>query len=64
MSESSTKETTLLRNLWDERTAASLAEARRIIESSFPVDRFEPAAVDRWSAEYRRFQDYVELTCV
>jgi rhamnulokinase len=43
---------------------ASLAEARRIIESSFPVDRFEPAAVDRWSAEYRRFQDYVELTCV
>jgi len=43
---------------------ASLAEARRIIESSFPVERFEPAAVDRWSAQYRRFQDYVELTCV
>ena len=41
-----------------------LAEARRIIESSFPVDRFEPAAADRWNAQYRRFQDYVELTCV
>ncbi|HEX9369281.1 MAG TPA: FGGY-family carbohydrate kinase, partial [Vicinamibacterales bacterium] len=43
---------------------ASLAEARRIIEYSFPVDRVEPGAADRWSAHYRRFQDYVELTCV
>ena len=42
----------------------SLAEARRIIEHSFPVDRFEPVAADRWDAEYRRFCDYVELTCV
>lgn len=42
----------------------SLAEARRIIEASFPVDRFEPIAADRWDAHYRRFQDYVELTCV
>jgi rhamnulokinase len=42
----------------------SLAEARRIIERSFPAERFEPAAVDRWNAHYRRFQDYVELTCV
>jgi rhamnulokinase len=42
----------------------SLAEARRIIEVSFPVDRFEPIASDRWQAHYRRFQDYVELTCV
>jgi rhamnulokinase len=42
----------------------SLAEARRIIESSFPADRFEPAAADRWNAHYRRFRDYVELTCV
>ena len=41
-----------------------LAEARRLIERSFPVSRFEPAAADRWSAHYRRFQDYVELTCV
>jgi rhamnulokinase len=43
---------------------SSLAEARRIIEYSFPVDRFEPAAADGWSAHYRRFQDYVEPTCV
>lgn len=42
----------------------SLAEARRIIASSFPVARFEPIASDRWQAHYRRFQDYVELTCV
>jgi rhamnulokinase len=42
----------------------SIAEARRIIEHSFPVARFEPAAADRWQAHYRRFQDYVELTCV
>ena len=41
----------------------TLAEARRIIEASFPVDRFAPAAADRWEAHYRRFQDYVELTC-
>jgi rhamnulokinase len=43
---------------------SSVAEARRIIEYSFPVDRFEPEAADRWEAHYRRFQDYVELTCV
>ena len=43
---------------------ASLAEARRIIERSFPVDRFEPADRDRWNSHYRRFQQYLELTCV
>jgi rhamnulokinase len=42
----------------------SLAAARRIIAHSFPVDRFEPVTADRWDAQYRRFQDYVELTCV
>ena len=42
----------------------TLAEARHIIEHSFPVERFAPAAADRWNAEYRRFQNYVELTCV
>jgi len=41
-----------------------LAEARRLIERSCPVARFEPAAADRWSAHYRRFRDYVKLTCV
>ena len=43
---------------------SGLAEARRIIEYSFPADRFEPAAADRWNVHYRRFRDYVELTCV
>ena len=42
---------------------SDLAEARRIIEHSFPVERFEPSAADRWSAQYRRFREYVELTC-
>ena len=41
----------------------SLEEARAVIERSFPVERFEPLAADRWDAEYRRFQQYVELTC-
>jgi rhamnulokinase len=43
---------------------SSLTEARRIIERSFPAERFAPAVADRWNAQYRRFQDYVELTCV
>ena len=43
---------------------SSLAEARRIIERSFPVERFEPVQCDRWNAHYRRFQEYLELTCV
>ena len=41
----------------------SLLEARAVIERSFPVERFEPVAADRWDAEYRRFQHYVEFTC-
>jgi sugar (pentulose or hexulose) kinase len=41
----------------------SIAEARAVIERSFPVERFEPAEADRWDAEYRRFQDYMEFTC-
>ena len=41
----------------------SLAEARSAIDRSFPVERFEPLAADQWDAEYRRFQQYMELTC-
>jgi rhamnulokinase len=44
--------------------AGSLGEARTIIERSFPVERFEPAATDVWDAHYARFVDYVEMTCV
>jgi rhamnulokinase len=46
------------------RAVRTLADARRIIERSFPVERFEPSQCDRWNAHYRRFQEYLELTCV
>ena len=42
----------------------SLAEARQTIARSFPVERFEPAAADRWEAHYHRFRDYVEMAGV
>jgi sugar (pentulose or hexulose) kinase len=45
-------------------TVASLVDARRVIERSFPVDRFEPRETDRWNDHYQRFQQYLELTCV
>jgi rhamnulokinase len=41
---------------------STLADARRIVERSFPAARFEPKAADRWQAQYRRFRDYVALT--
>ena len=43
---------------------ASLGAAREIIERSFPAERFEPEATDRWDAHARRFRQYLELTCV
>ena len=43
---------------------SSLAEARTIIERSFPVERFEPVAADLWDTHYARFLEYVEMTCV
>jgi rhamnulokinase len=42
----------------------SLDDARRIIERSFPVERFEPIEPDRWNEHYRRFHEYLEPTCV
>jgi rhamnulokinase len=42
----------------------SLADAREIIERSFPVERFEPMAQDRWNDQYSRFHEYLEPTCV
>jgi rhamnulokinase len=42
----------------------SLGEARAVIERSFPVERFEPAASDIWDSQYERFLNYVEMTCV
>ena len=46
------------------KAVASLSEARRIIEHSFPVERFEPVAPEAWNAHYRRFHEYLEPTCV
>jgi hypothetical protein len=43
---------------------SSLSEARAIIDRSFPVERFEPADVDRWEPQYRRFREFEELTLV
>ena len=42
-------------------TVSSLAEARKIIERSFPLERFDPVATDRWQQHYQRFQQYVEV---
>lgn len=43
--------------------AGSIADARRMIECSFPTERVEPVDADRWDAHYRRFKQYVELAC-
>jgi rhamnulokinase len=39
---------------------SSLAEARAVIDRSFPVERFEPLTTDRWDGQYRRFQEYLD----
>ena len=40
----------------------SLADARQVIERSFPAERFEPQSADLWDAQYRRFAYYMEFT--
>lgn len=40
---------------------ASLAEARQVIERSFPVERFEPSDADRWDLQYKRFRNYLAI---
>jgi rhamnulokinase len=37
----------------------SLAEARQIIDRSFPTERFEPTDSSRWNKEYDRYQHYL-----
>ena len=37
---------------------SSLAEARAVIERSFPVDRYAPGDADVWDREYKRFLSY------
>jgi rhamnulokinase len=36
---------------------STLAEARAIIEASFPAERFEASSIGRWAEAYRRFRD-------
>jgi rhamnulokinase len=36
---------------------SSLAEARAVIEASFPTERFDPGSADGWEGAYRRFRD-------
>ena len=38
---------------------ASLADARNIIKSSFPTERFEPTGTERWDHNESRFQEYL-----
>jgi len=40
--------------------AGSLAEARAVIDRSFPVERFTPVESERWDEPLRRFRAYVE----
>jgi rhamnulokinase len=42
--------------------AASLAEARAVVERSFPTRRFDPTHPDTWERQYRRFQGYLAET--
>jgi rhamnulokinase len=42
---------------------STLAEARTIIDRSFPTERIEPRDPGRWDTHYKRFRDYVEFTC-
>jgi rhamnulokinase len=39
----------------------SIVEARQVIERSFPVERVQPIAPERWSEHYPCFKQYVEL---
>ncbi len=36
----------------------SLADARDVIERSFPIELFDPIDNDRWDGQYGRFKDY------
>ena len=42
-------------------TVSSLAQARSIIERSFPLERFDPIATERWTPHYERVQEFAEV---
>jgi rhamnulokinase len=39
---------------------SSIEDVRRVIDRSFPAERFEPKATDRWDEHRPRFLEYVE----
>jgi sugar (pentulose or hexulose) kinase len=41
--------------------ARSLAEARAMIDRSFPTEAFEPRESDRWRDQLERFQHYTGM---
>jgi rhamnulokinase len=41
--------------------ASSLADARAMIDRSFPTEVFEPSETDRWQKEMERFQHYTGM---
>jgi rhamnulokinase len=43
---------------------SSLAEARHVIETSIPVERFDPVHADQWERQYQRFREYAEVPSV
>jgi rhamnulokinase len=42
-------------------TVGSLDDAQAIIERSFPVERFDPIAPERWTVHHERVQEYREV---
>lgn len=42
-------------------TVKSLDDAQAIIEQSFPVERFDPIATERWTTHHERVQEYREV---
>jgi rhamnulokinase len=40
--------------------ANSLAEARAMVDRSFPTEIFEPRETDKWERHFERFRHYVE----
>ena len=43
-------------------TATSLAEARAMVDRSFPTEIFEPQDTDQWDRHRDRFRHYTEMT--
>lgn len=47
--------------MWATGAVSSIAEARGLIDRSFPTERYEPRQTDKWDGAYARFQQYCEI---